>query len=589
MVIAATSYHSLPETRTPPPNQAILTTIPRSRDYTDVFEALNRCDGVPNGFLPPYTPTTPEEQALSSIPPLTHWIWLGSSLEKEEYKVCIEKTCKAMPDHTKVIWTDQTSFSPDMKAFCQKNGIKIIFIDDVFGKDGLDLLNEELYESSRMGFPPNYGISSDVLRCNLLYYFGGVYLDVDIHPVAHFDPNEVLLRKRELLRINCKNDFLASPPRNAQMKRFLEETIPTQNGLKKVELSDRYRKDGYDRTHTWDIYRTISVTGPAAWNTLYAAEAEKGRTMTLLQPDLMEQCSFSYSWRAKKLCETLTEELANRLSRQILRDIQFNPQALPMHHYSIATPDSPAVHRVIKAAIKSHPALFKGMAHPLDQMLELNQKLKKEDIATIFNTYTEEEQRAWIKSHDGQTPLQYRQLVLFHQTLSKVLHPALECATPSYPLLLLLEWRNKTIPIQNALAASLSKIALKYGSFQLSEDLIKDILLKGNDTRIAELYDVILDQYFIANEEERPSFSELYHSRHSREGERSEEEKNAHNDRVSSLISLYDCTPTSDYGNFQIFFPSETLPAPHILGKLRLLRYPEPQLSVDELFGYQID
>jgi len=84
------------------------------------------------------------------IPKIIHQIWLGSPLP-EEFEVLQQSWIEYHLDRGWVykLWTDE----------------------DVAQ---LQLYNQEFYDAT-----DNYGVKSDILRWELLYHFGGVYVDMD--------------------------------------------------------------------------------------------------------------------------------------------------------------------------------------------------------------------------------------------------------------------------------------------------------------------------------------------------------------------------------------------------------------------------
>jgi mannosyltransferase OCH1-like enzyme len=91
-----------------------------------------------------------EAQEALLVPKIIHQIWLGSPLP-EEFKVLQQSWFEYHLDRGWVykLWTDE----------------------DVAQ---LKLYNQEFYDAT-----DNYGVKSDILRWELLYNFGGVYVDMD--------------------------------------------------------------------------------------------------------------------------------------------------------------------------------------------------------------------------------------------------------------------------------------------------------------------------------------------------------------------------------------------------------------------------
>ncbi|MCX5921927.1 MAG: glycosyltransferase [Candidatus Dependentiae bacterium] len=90
------------------------------------------------------------------IPKIIHQIWVGSPLP-EKYKSLIETWKKNHPDWVHILWTD--------KAL-----------------DALGLINKKQYDAAT-----NMGEKSDIARYELLYRFGGLYVDTDFECLKSFD------------------------------------------------------------------------------------------------------------------------------------------------------------------------------------------------------------------------------------------------------------------------------------------------------------------------------------------------------------------------------------------------------------------
>ena len=99
-----------------------------------------------------------EAQSELIIPKIIHQIWLGSPLP-EEFKMLQETWIEHHLNRGWVykLWTDE----------------------DVAQ---LQLYNQEFYDES-----DNYGVKSDILRWELLYRYGGVYVDMDYECLSALD------------------------------------------------------------------------------------------------------------------------------------------------------------------------------------------------------------------------------------------------------------------------------------------------------------------------------------------------------------------------------------------------------------------
>jgi len=94
--------------------------------------------------------------ASPKIPKIIHQIWLGSPLP-DRFKVYQQSWITHHPDWEYKLWTDAN--------------VKDLILD-----------NQDLYEAST-----NYGEKSDILRYELLYRYGGVYVDIDYECLKPLD------------------------------------------------------------------------------------------------------------------------------------------------------------------------------------------------------------------------------------------------------------------------------------------------------------------------------------------------------------------------------------------------------------------
>ena len=90
--------------------------------------------------------------ATAKIPKIIHQIWVGPKVPPSFFVTFQQKWKSLHPDWEYRLWTDSD-------------------LDDL----NLDL--RDLIDQS-----PNFAEKSDMIRCELLDRFGGVYLDVDMDP-----------------------------------------------------------------------------------------------------------------------------------------------------------------------------------------------------------------------------------------------------------------------------------------------------------------------------------------------------------------------------------------------------------------------
>lgn len=95
-----------------------------------------------------YAAHTEKEENELRIPKIIHHIWIGSPVPEELQKI-MNTWSEYLPDWQHMLWTDKEL-------------------------DEFEMSNRNLYEAST-----NYGQKSDIARYEILYKFGGLYVDVD--------------------------------------------------------------------------------------------------------------------------------------------------------------------------------------------------------------------------------------------------------------------------------------------------------------------------------------------------------------------------------------------------------------------------
>ena len=149
------------------------------------------------------------------IPKNIHIIWLGSPLP-DDCRKKVETWKRFHPDWKVRVWTDR-----DL--------------------DWFNLVNDEAYDRSS-----NYGEKSDIFRYEILYRYGGLYVDTDFECVKPFDD----------LHKSC--EFYTS---------VAYDKVPVlYNGLIGTRAGHPIIKACMDNIKTgngdWDAYRIMEMTGP---------------------------------------------------------------------------------------------------------------------------------------------------------------------------------------------------------------------------------------------------------------------------------------------------------------------------------------
>jgi mannosyltransferase OCH1-like enzyme len=131
----------------------------RTTEYGDLFknEYFNQIYAAFRGNYAANNPSKITCDPHLKIPKIIHQIWLGSPFP-EKYKSFQHSWIIHHPDWEYRLWTDAE-------------------LED------LPMVNRDMYEAAR-----NYGERSDIARYEILYQFGGLYVDTDEECLKPFDP-----------------------------------------------------------------------------------------------------------------------------------------------------------------------------------------------------------------------------------------------------------------------------------------------------------------------------------------------------------------------------------------------------------------
>lgn len=117
---------------------------------------LERLNATYEQYNPASLAASKNLKKINSIPKVIHQIWLGSKFP-ERYREIADSWKKHNPTWQYYLWTDETVKS-------------------------LTLINQDLYDKTN-----NWGEKSDILRFEILYQLGGLYVDTDFECVRSFD------------------------------------------------------------------------------------------------------------------------------------------------------------------------------------------------------------------------------------------------------------------------------------------------------------------------------------------------------------------------------------------------------------------
>ena len=131
----------------------------------------------------------------TSLPPVLHMTWLGSPLPPK-FAPNILSYVSLNPDHELWLWLDT---SPDTVNI----GHKQIRVRDV---------NKETWTTRDMlESCTNFAMKSDILRLEILYKYGGIYLDIDSIALRSFGILIMFIQTQDQ-GLNCFKDHYSIMP-----------------------------------------------------------------------------------------------------------------------------------------------------------------------------------------------------------------------------------------------------------------------------------------------------------------------------------------------------------------------------------------
>ena len=176
------------------------------------------------------------------IPKIIHQIWLGSPVP-DEFKEYMASWQKVHPDWQYRLWTDA-----DVASF--------------------GLTNQQVYDAAK-----NYGQRSDIFRYEILYRFGGLYIDTDFKCLRRFDVfHHCYDFYAGLIDAQCleiANGLIGITPKHPLMKKVIES-------IHTASVKNQFQ----------DI---IDLTGPGFLTKIFEQVAQKTSLKNIVFP-----CTFFY-------------------------------------------------------------------------------------------------------------------------------------------------------------------------------------------------------------------------------------------------------------------------------------------------------
>jgi len=140
----------------------------------------------------------------AKIPHIIHQIWVGPNPIPKNSKQFIKHIKELHPDFEYRLWSD--------KDITPKN-----------------FVNYDIIKEAK-----SYAQKSDIMRYEILYRYGGVYLDIDIELYKNIEPlltNDLVICKEDMFtNIHICNAFIACTKHNPNLKRCVD-------GISKIDFN----------------------------------------------------------------------------------------------------------------------------------------------------------------------------------------------------------------------------------------------------------------------------------------------------------------------------------------------------------------
>lgn len=184
-------------------------------------------EGLPPEALHIQTPRIPKlAERRYDIPPLAHQVWIGETMPETLVKNVIANArfLRNRLDYDSTLYIDAASkeVMTEMKKLFSGTHVKVKDLKkSSFYQVFQTMPLHEFYRRATQGPNRNHAMASDIIRYPLLYWHGGVYIDVDdrfidhwAHSYEYADPINLAQNDMSFGRIT-RPEFLGSQPRFA--------------------------------------------------------------------------------------------------------------------------------------------------------------------------------------------------------------------------------------------------------------------------------------------------------------------------------------------------------------------------------------
>lgn len=436
------------------------------------------------------------------IPNKIHAVWLGNVLN-EMGRINLAHWKEKNKDHQVYLWIDSSLFSSEHKKednyqtlinWAKKNNIILADLaldakksDEVVqGKsDFLNrMLSQEYYLDEINGRYKNLAAASDILRAEILYQMGGIYIDVkDIFPGEEkLDQLEAKFGflHHMLEDSSVNNDLLASIPKGTIIKAYRDAI--------QANYEELYKKKNKLQLYA---HRNPQYASPLKYA---GSNPRKQSTLELSGPGAMDKVLRDFQGFGIPIPEAKNQKLDNENVSFPKKSFKIPPEQAGSWYDAKADQKLENVmpifrnyikiyfNNLIDSEIKNLSESKKPLGDNLENSIKQLELLKKRLFALPLDLSMSEVYKSCIEG------LNAKEIENINQTNNSLLEKLLTCSTSSEKLIAL-------IPDEKAeeTANMLKNIGVKvFSKYQLT-DFINDVLMTKNqepDLEKLEKYDL---------------------------------------------------------------------------------------------------
>lgn len=179
------------------------------------------------------------------LPDLLHFIWIGSKIP-EKYIDNVLSYSKNNPNYIIYIWLDNNTLDIN-----NNNLDKLPTNIQLHNIDEINLINEKGFN-----LMTNYGGKADILRYEIIYNYGGMYIDIDSRSKKSFD--DIFYKPYVCIELKFYNNIQNAQFGFSKKSPFLDFVIITLG--KNID---------YHLSNNRNLNDILSISGPPFFTTCY--------------------------------------------------------------------------------------------------------------------------------------------------------------------------------------------------------------------------------------------------------------------------------------------------------------------------------